>query len=117
MAKFADSFSGLDLDRKLTDQELIRALREMLAAELEAANLYSQLATSIRNEKIAALLNSIAEEELVHVGEFRAAIALLNDGADCSLSERGMEEAKLILASGSKAAKAADTKRILKLSK
>ena len=44
MAVFGSPFSGLANDRKLTDAELIRAIRFMVAAEYEATQLYMQLA-------------------------------------------------------------------------
>jgi hypothetical protein len=40
MPEFANPFSGLKNDRKLTDEELIRAIRYMVAAEYEAIQLY-----------------------------------------------------------------------------
>ena len=41
MPDFGSSFSGLANDRKLTDEELIRAIRFMIAAEYEATQLYT----------------------------------------------------------------------------
>ena len=43
MPEFGSPFSGLASDRKLTDKELIRAIRFLIAAEYEATQLYSQL--------------------------------------------------------------------------
>ena len=70
MPEFGSPFSGLANDRKLTDEELIRAIRFSLAAEYEAIQLYTQLAESTNNKLAIEVLNEIAEEELVHVGEF-----------------------------------------------
>ena len=70
MPDFGDSFSGLKKDRKLTDEELIRAIRFMIAAEYEAIQLYMQLAESTDNELAIAVLKDIADEERVHAGEF-----------------------------------------------
>jgi len=44
MPNFGSPFSGLTNDRKLTDAELIRAIRFMVAAEYEAIQMYMQLA-------------------------------------------------------------------------
>jgi rubrerythrin len=44
MPEFGSPFSGLATNRKLTDAELIRAIRFMVAAEYEAIQLYMQLA-------------------------------------------------------------------------
>jgi len=70
MPEFASPFSGLANDRKLTDQELIRAIRYMIAAEYEAIQLYMQLAESTDNELAIDVLEDIADEERVHAGEF-----------------------------------------------
>lgn len=70
MAVFGSPFSGLANDRKLTDAELIRAIRFMVAAEYEATQLYMQLAESTDNKLAVEVLKDIANEERVHVGEF-----------------------------------------------
>ena len=70
MPTFGSPFSGLANDRKLTDAELIRAIRFMVAAEYEATQLYMQLAESTDNRLAKAVLIDIANEERVHVGEF-----------------------------------------------
>jgi rubrerythrin len=70
MPVFGSPFSGLANDRKLTDAELIRAIRFVVAAEYEATQLYMQLAESTDNKLAVVVLKDIADEELVHVGEF-----------------------------------------------
>lgn len=70
MPEFGSPFSGLASDRKLTDAELIRAVRFMVAAEYEAVQMYMQLAESIDNELAIEVLTGIADEEKVHAGEF-----------------------------------------------
>jgi len=70
MPEFATPFAGLANDRKLTDEELIRAVRYSIAAEYEAVQLYRQLAESTDNELAVEVLKDIADEDLVHVGEF-----------------------------------------------
>ena len=47
MPEFTNAFSGLKENRKLTHDELVRAIRFMIAAEYEAIQLYTQLAESI----------------------------------------------------------------------
>ena len=42
----------------------------MVAAEYEATQLYMQLAESTNNKLAVEVLKEIADEELVHVGEF-----------------------------------------------
>jgi rubrerythrin len=70
MPDFGTAFSGSANDRKLTDQELIRAIRFMIAAEYEAIQLYMQLAESTDNKLAVEVLVDIADEERVHAGEF-----------------------------------------------
>jgi rubrerythrin len=70
MPQFGSPFSGLKNDRKLTDEELVRAIRFMVAAEYEAIQLYMQLAESTDNELAVEVLKDIANEERVHAGEF-----------------------------------------------
>lgn len=70
MPEFGSPFSGLALDRKVTHEELIRAIRFMIAAEYEAVQLYMQLAESTDNKLAQDVLKDIADEERVHAGEF-----------------------------------------------
>jgi rubrerythrin len=70
MPQFGSPFSELANGRKLTDEELVRAIRFMVAAEYEATQMYVQLAESTDNKLAVAVLNDIANEERVHAGEF-----------------------------------------------
>ena len=70
MPEFGNPFSGLKKDRKLTSEELVRAIRFMIAAEYEAIQLYMQLAESTDNKLAQDVLKDIANEERVHAGEF-----------------------------------------------
>jgi rubrerythrin len=70
MPVFGSPFSGIANDRKLTNEELIRAVRFMVAAEYEATQLYMQLAESTNNKLAVKVLKEIADEERVHGGEF-----------------------------------------------
>lgn len=70
MPDFGNPFSGLAKERKLTEEELIRAIRFMVSAEYEAVQMYMQLAESTDNKLAAEVLKDIADEERVHAGEF-----------------------------------------------
>ena len=70
MPQFGTPFSGLANGRKLTDEELVRAIRFMVAGEYEATQMYIQLAESTDNKLAVNVLKDIADEELVHAGEF-----------------------------------------------
>lgn len=70
MPEFGAPFAGLANGKKLTDAELVRAIRFMIAAEYEAIQLYMQLAESTDNALAIDVLKDIADEERVHAGEF-----------------------------------------------
>jgi rubrerythrin len=70
MPEFSNVFSGLNLDRKVTKSELIRAMRFNIAAEYEAVQLYMQLAESTDNGLAKKVLIDVANEEKEHAGEF-----------------------------------------------
>jgi len=70
MPEFGSPFSGLKEERKLTDSELIRAVRFVVAAEYEAIQMYMQLAESTDNQLAVEVLKDVADEERVHAGEF-----------------------------------------------
>ena len=97
MPEFGDPFSGLASDRKLTDAELIRAIRFMIAAEYEAIQLYMQLAESTDNTLAIEVLKDIADEERVHAGEF---LHLLHELApdEGKFYDEGSEEVEKMIA-------------------
>lgn len=70
MPDFGSPFAGLASDRKLTHEELVRAVRFAMAAEYEAVQLYMQLAESTDNGLAQAVMKEVADEERVHAGEF-----------------------------------------------
>jgi len=70
MPEFTNPFAGVAYGRKLTKEELIRSVRFNVAAEYEAVQLYLQLRDSTDDKVAKAVLEDIAEEELVHAGEF-----------------------------------------------
>lgn len=70
MPEFGNPFSGMASDRKLTQSELVRAVRMMIAAEYEAVQLYMQLVESTDNTLAQQVLTDVADEERVHAGEF-----------------------------------------------
>jgi rubrerythrin len=91
MPGFGAPFSGLSNDRKVTHQELVRAIRFMVAAEYEATQMYMQLAESTDNELAAKVLKEVADEELVHAGEFLRLLRELAPG-EAALYAEGAKE-------------------------
>lgn len=96
MPEFGNPFSGVALDRKLTHAELVRTIRFMVAAEYEAVQLYMQAAESTDNELARAVLTDIAEEEIVHAGEFLRLLKELDPEEDGFYKE-GAEEVEEII--------------------
>jgi rubrerythrin len=99
MPEFANAFSVLKHDRKLTDQELIRAIRLMVAAEYEAIQLYQQLAESTDNKLAQDVLLDIADEEKVHAGEFLRLLHELDPGEQ-GFYDQGYQEVEEEFISG-----------------
>lgn len=91
MPEFTKPFTGLACDRKLTREELVRAIRFSMAAEFEAIQLYMQLAESIDDEMAKRVLKDVADEERVHAGEFLRLLNLL-DPAEERLYAKGAAE-------------------------
>ena len=57
------------------DKEILRAA---IIAELDAVNLYEQLAGMTKNDQLKTILLDIAKEEKTHVGEFQAMLLRLD---------------------------------------
>jgi rubrerythrin len=70
MPSFGSPFSGLAKDKKISHEELVRAIRFMVASEYEATQMYMQLADSTDHPLAIKILTEIANEERVHAGEF-----------------------------------------------
>jgi rubrerythrin len=66
--------SSLPIDLEKVSKENIdkEILRLGIIAELDAVNLYEQLAAKTSSEDIRKILLDIAKEEKTHVGEFQA---------------------------------------------
>jgi rubrerythrin len=91
MPEFGTPFSGLAKKEKITESELIRAIRFMIAAEYEAIQLYMQLAESTDNKLAQEVLKDIADEERVHAGEFLRLLDEL-DPEEKKFYKQGAEE-------------------------
>lgn len=91
MPEFTNPFIGKVPDRKLTPEELIRAIRLNLAAEHEAVHLYMAHAEATDNPLAKKVLIDIANEERVHAGEFARLISILTGDEDSFLAEGAQE--------------------------
>ncbi len=71
MPAFENASSVLSFEGKtISKDELIRAIRFFIAAEYEAIQMYTQIAEMTDNKLAKEVLLDIAEEEVVHAGEF-----------------------------------------------
>jgi rubrerythrin len=94
MPSFGSPFSGLAKEKKISPEELIRAIRFMIAAEYEATQMYMQLAESTDHPLAIKVLTEVADEERVHAGEFlRLLHALAPDEA--ALYAKGAREVEV----------------------
>ena len=75
------------------DKEILRA---GIIAELDAINLYEQMAALASKESLRKILLDIAKEEKTHVGEFQA-LLLQEDKEQEHELEEGKEEVEEIL--------------------
>ena len=91
MPEFTNPFIGKVPDRKLTPEELIRAIRLNLAAEHEAVHVYMAHAEATDNPLAKKVLIDIANEERVHAGEFARLISILTGDEDSFLAEGAQE--------------------------
>ncbi len=76
------------VDKKDIDKEILRV---GIIAELDAINLYEQLASLANDENIKKILLDIAREEKTHVGEFQK-LLLNRDKEQKEELEKGAKE-------------------------
>ncbi len=97
MPEFLNPFSGRVPDRKLTTDELVRAIRLDLAAEHEAVHLYLAHAEATDNPLAKKVLIDIANEERVHAGEFGRLLSILTGDEDALLAQGAQEVDEMAL--------------------
>ncbi|MCH4229037.1 MAG: demethoxyubiquinone hydroxylase family protein [Bacilli bacterium] len=68
MPTFVDPFIA-NVERKLTKEELVQALRLDIAGELEAIYLYDAHVQATDDPRAKAVLSDIRDEEKIHMGE------------------------------------------------
>jgi len=78
---------------KVKDEDLNKEiLRAGIIAELDAINLYEQMAATTKDQNIRKVFLEVAREEKTHVGEFQA-LLLREDEQQKRELEKGEEEA------------------------
>ena len=78
------------ISKKDIDKEILRI---GIIAELDAINLYEQLASMTKNKDLKKIFLDVAKEEKTHVGEFQE-LLLRNDGEQVRELDNGKQEVK-----------------------
>lgn len=90
MPSFANPFAG-NVNRKMTNEELMQALRLDIAGELEAIYLYESHYLATDDPVAKAVLADIRDEEKAHMGELITLMRHL-DPKETELFLEGEEE-------------------------
>ena len=91
--KMAQHLENVKTPEKFTDRELCRAIRDAIIAEEGAINQYETVVDATSNDKAKEVLQDIANEEKVHVGELQALLKTLLDDEQGFLDD-GAKEVK-----------------------
>ena len=81
----------LDLEKVKKEDIDKEILRAAIIAELDAINLYEQMANLTTNEDMKKILLDVAKEEKTHVGEFQT-LLLKQDAEQVKELEEGKKE-------------------------
>ena len=103
MAHFENPFAGNSLGRKMTRDEIVRALRIAIAAEYEAVQMYQQIAEATTDENVRKVMLSVAREEIVHAGEFLEVLLLLSPDEAAAYEEGSREVRDMVKEAGGNA--------------
>jgi rubrerythrin len=96
MPSFANPFQG-NIERKMTKQELLQAIRLDIAGELEAIFIYDAHARATDDVMMQKVISDIRDEEKAHVGELMTLLRAL-DPKELELYISGETEVKELLA-------------------
>lgn len=77
MPAFANPFQG-NVERKMTKEELIQAIRLDIASELEAIYVYDAHVEATDDVRAKKIISAIRDEEKVHVGELMTLLMVLD---------------------------------------
>lgn len=92
MPSFANPFAG-NVNRKLSKEELVQAIRLDIAGELEAIYLYESHTLATDDPIAKAVIGDIRDEEKAHIGELMALLRYL-DPAEAEHFAAGESEVK-----------------------
>lgn len=95
------SFTGTAPEKKLSKEEMIRALRFSIVAEYEAIEIYKQFVESSDNFLFRRVMNDVINEEKIHAGEFlRVLFELAPDEKE--FYDKGFDEVQNLIKKPSK---------------
>lgn len=84
--EIAEEMAGSGIsDQSAKSDEVL--LRRAIISELDATNLYEQMARETSNEKLKKVFLDVAKEEKVHVGEFEALLKDVDSEHEKSLKD------------------------------
>ncbi len=95
MPAFANPFAG-NVNRKMTKEELIQAIRLDIAGELEAIYLYDSHVQATDIEMAKKVIGDIRDEEKAHVGELMALLRALDPKEAEFFAEGEQEVAEML---------------------
>ena len=78
----------------LSSRELERAVRDAIISEQEAIKQYESIVDATDNSFVSRVLQSIADEEKVHVGELRQLLETISED-EAGLVDEGRDEARV----------------------
>jgi len=90
-----DPFVGL-VPRKMSDEELARAIRLNVAAEIDAINLYAAHMDATDNQAARQILAHIIDEEKEHLAEFIELLKVLDPKQAQELGEARAKVAAIL---------------------
>ncbi|MGF7117506.1 ferritin family protein [Methanobacterium oryzae] len=90
--------SKIPIDMKKVKKEDItkEVLRVAVIAELDAINLYEELASAVEDEDIKKVFEDVAKEEKTHAGEFQS-LLLMKDKEQLEELEAGKKEVEELI--------------------
>lgn len=83
----------IDLEKVKKEDIDMEVLRAAIIAELDAINLYEQMAALVQDKNIKEILLDVAKEEKTHVGEFQT-LLLNRDKQQVKELDEGKKEVK-----------------------
>lgn len=94
MPNFANPFQG-NVNRKMTKEELIQAVRLDIAGELEAIYVYDAHVQATDDQAARKVISEIRDEEKAHVGELMSLLKVLdpNEAKHFASGEQEVKEA------------------------